>query len=55
MMKNFWLCAGWQRSATLDRTRPSASTHGTSLPFASTIVHGYQVLIALPLPYGGYE
>src|SRR5512142_63582 len=29
---------------------PSLSTHGTSFPFASTMLQGYQVLLGLPTP-----
>ncbi len=50
MMKKLCPWAGRVRSASVASGRPQASTQGTSLPFASTIVHGYQVLIALPLP-----
>ena len=40
--------AGRYRSDTVFRTLPSLSIQGTSLPLASTIVHAYHVLLALP-------
>ncbi len=55
MMKNFCPGAGRQRALTPSTGRPQASTQGTSRPRASTMVQGYQVLMPLPLPYGGNE